>query len=370
MMSALKLISADSHMTEPGDLWVERLDRRFRDEAPRVIENPKADGPRCLFVGPGLHPLAVAAAFAAGKGGDELREHMSRGYEAARPSGWDPAERIKDQELDGIEAEVLYPTLGIAILGLKDGDLQLACVRAYNDWVAEFAAYNPRRLVAVAVAPLLDPQAAAAEAERAARRGMRGILVIASATAERPYSDPAYDPLWRALSETGLPVSLHKPLISGMPLTLSMPTPGDLQIYVIHVVEQCLTRMVYGGVLERFPKLRVVSAENDVGWMANWISRLDHVYGKMAAGRRLAMRPSEYVRRQVWGTFQDDPVGVAAWRFFGEDNYMWASDFPHADSTFPDSRRVVAENFATVPDEVTRKIVHDTAARLYAITQA
>src|SRR5271157_4043675 len=146
-MTSLKVVSADSHMTEPADLWVTRLDKKYRDNAPRVIKSEKTTGPAYLFVGPGIHPLAVAAAFAAGKSGRELREHMNHGYEAARPSGWDPVERLKDQDLDGVAAEVLYSTLGIALLSMTDTELQQACMRVYNDWLAEFCAHSPSRLV-------------------------------------------------------------------------------------------------------------------------------------------------------------------------------------------------------------------------------
>ncbi|MGH7931636.1 MAG: amidohydrolase family protein [Candidatus Binataceae bacterium] len=363
-MASLRVVSADSHMTEPANLWVERLDKKYRDNAPRVVKNEKPNGPAYLFVGPGIHPLAVAAAFAAGKGGDDLREHMKHGYEAARPGGWDPAARIKDQEIDGVVAEVLYSTLGIALFNMKDIELQLACLHAYNNWVAEFSSHNPKRLIGIglySLAALPD----ISEIERCAKLGLKGILILASETSEIPYSDPAFDPLWKAASENGLPVSLHKPLISGMPMTGAMPTPADMQIHVIHVVEQCITRLVYGGVFERFPKLKIVSAENDVGWIPNWVHRLDHVFSKVAISKQLPRKPSEYVRRNVWATFQDDPLGPATCQFFGEDNYMWASDFPHADSTFPHSLKVIEQNFAGVPEAVTRKIVFETANRLY-----
>lgn len=365
-MSVQRVISADSHMTEPGDLWVERLDKKYRDDAPRVVKNDKPSGAAYLFVGPGFHPLTVAGAFAAGRSGDALREHMKHGYEAARPSGWDPVERLKDQDLDGVVAEVLYSSLGIVLLDMKDVELQQACLRVYNDWLAEFCRHDPRRLIGIGLYTL-KALPDVAEIERCAKLGLKGVLIIASDTVELPYSDEQFDPLWRVCTEAGMTVSLHKPLVSGMPLTSAMPTMADLQIHVIHVVEQCLTRMVYGGVFERFPTLKVVSAENDVGWIPNWVYRLDHVHAKVANAKRLPLKPSDYVRRNVWATFQDDPLGPATWQFFGQDNYMWASDFPHADSTFPHSLQVIEKNFAGVPAEVTRNIVFDNAKRLYDI---
>jgi uncharacterized protein len=363
-MANLRVISADSHMTEPGDLWVERLDKKYRDNAPRVVKNDKPSGAPYIFVGPGIHPLAVAGVFAAGRSGNELREHLKHGYEAARPSGWDPVERLKDQDLDGVVAEVLYSSLGIVLFNLPDRELQRACLRVYNDWLAEFCAHDPQRLIGIGLYAL-DALPDVSEIERCAKKGLKGILILATETNDLPYSDERFDPLWRVCCETGIPISLHKPLVSGMPLTPAMPTMADLQIHVIHVVEGCITRLVYGGVFERFPQLKIVSAENDVGWIPNWVHRLDHVHSKMAFSRQLAQKPSDYVRRNVWATFQDDPLGPATWKFFGESNYMWASDFPHADSTFPNSLKVIDENFAGVPAEVTRRIVFANANRLY-----
>jgi predicted TIM-barrel fold metal-dependent hydrolase len=365
-MENLCVISADSHMTEPGNLWLERLDSKYRDDAPRVIKNEKPGGAPYVFVGPGIHPLAVAGVFAAGRSGDELREHLKHGYEAARPSGWDPVERLKDQDIDGVAAEVLYSSLGIALFNLKDKELQSACLRVYNEWLAEFCAHAPNRLIGIGLYTLSDlPDVS--EVERCAKRGLKGILILASDSNDLPYSDPRFDPLWQVCSDLRMPISLHKPLVSGMPLTPAMPTMADLQIHVVHVVEQCITRLVYGGVFQRFPNLKIVSAENDVGWIPNWVNRLDHVHSKMAFSRQLKEKPSAYMRRNVWATFQNDPLGPATWRYFGEDNYMWASDFPHADSTFPHSRKVIAGNFAEVPEQVTRKIVYQNACQLYGI---
>lgn len=363
-MAVQRVVSADSHMTEPGDLWVERLDRKYRDQAPHVVvEKEKSGGSRHYFIGKGFHPLSVAGGFAAGKRGEALREHMKHGYEAARPSGWDPAERLKDQDLDGVVAEVLYSTLGIALLAMTDVELQMACLRVYNDWLAEFCSYRPARLAGIAMYSL-NALPDVSEIERCAKRGLKGILALASDTVDEPYSGPRMDPLWRVASEHGMPISLHKPLVSMTPTTPAMPTPADLQINIIHVVEQCMTRLIYGGVFDRFPNLQIVSAENDIGWFPNWIHRLDHVYSMIPHGK-LAMKPGDYVRRNIWATFQDDPLGPATWKFFGEDNYMWASDFPHADSTFPNSLKVIEDNFAGVPENVTRKITFDNANRLY-----
>src|SRR5579885_48390 len=210
-------ISAESHTVEPADLWTSRLDRRFRDRAPHVEQQGNA----AVLMAPGMRPFRVGAITAMGKSGDDLKQHFNTGYEAARPSGWDPVERLKDQDLDGVRAEVLYSTLGIAVFAMPDVELQLACLRVYNDWLAEFCAHDPKRLIGIglySLAALPD----VSEIERCARMGLKGIMILASDGNDLPYSDERFDPLWRAASTANLPISLHKPLVSGMPLTPAM----------------------------------------------------------------------------------------------------------------------------------------------------
>src|SRR5262252_780808 len=154
VMTEQRIISADSHVMEPANLWQERLDRNFRDQAPCVVKNEARGG--YSFVAPGMTPFPAAGGFAIGKSGDELKEHLNKGYEAARPSGWDPAERLKDQDVDGVAAEVIYTTLGMPLFGLDDDELRRACFSVYNDWVAEFRSYCPPRLHPIALISLDD----------------------------------------------------------------------------------------------------------------------------------------------------------------------------------------------------------------------
>ncbi len=138
-----------------------------------------------------------------------MADFMDQGCEGARPSGWDPVERLKDQDLDGVRAEVLYPTLGMPLFGLNDAELQRACFNVYTDWVAEFCAHAPRRLYGIALISLGNIADGVADLERAAKAGMRGAMIWGSPPEDRPYSDPSYDPFWQAASDVGLPVSLH-----------------------------------------------------------------------------------------------------------------------------------------------------------------
>ncbi|MBV8053793.1 MAG: amidohydrolase [Deltaproteobacteria bacterium] len=374
-MADLRLISADSHVMEPLGFWEERLDQTFRDRAPKVVARP--DGNGLLFTAPGINPFPVAGGFGIGKSGAELKEHLKKGYEAARPSGWDPAERIKDQDVDGVEAEVLYTTLGMPLFGLKDPDLQRACFHVYNEWLADFCSYNPKRLIGTALISLEDIPAGVKELEYCAKKGLRGAMIWGSPPEDRPYSSRVYDSLWQAASDLHMPLSLH--VITGKGKesqtgdafegAKNKPSIGEFYANLIHEVQRSLSSIIFGGVLERFPKLIIISAENDVGWIPHYMYRLDHAYEKFNSllNEPLPMKPSDYIRRQMFATFQDDPVGPSAYKLFGPTNYMWASDFPHTDSTWPESRKVVERDFAGVPEDVKRKIVFENAAQLYHI---
>lgn len=372
------IVSADSHVMEPGNLWEERLDRAYRERAPCVIEN-KGEGPRWQFTAEGIAPFPLAGGFAAGTSGKDLRKFFQEsGYAEARPSGWDPVERIKDQEVDGIDAEILYPSLGMNLFAMTDGPLQRACFHAYNGWLADYCSHDPSRLYGIGLISLEDLDLAVVDLEAIARQGMRGAMIWGSPPADRPYDDPSYDPFWRVASDLRLPVSLH--IIAGRGRTSNTVgdvakkgtsfDPGIWYMTVLHEIQESLTRIVFGGVLERFPELRIVSAENDTGWLPHFMYRMDHVYDKFTSmwADPLPMRPGEYIRRQVFATFQDDPVGPKTHEIFGEENYMWASDFPHSDSTFPESHAWIDKSFAGVPDDVRQRIVYDNAVSLYGMS--
>lgn len=374
-MKLVNVISADSHMTEPPDLWTKRIDRKFRERAPRVVQRKEKAG--SFFVAPDIAPFPVAGGFSTGRSGRELQKHLKSGYEAARPSGWDPAERLKDQDIDGIQAEVIYTTLGLALFQLKDAELQRACFQVYNDWVAEFRAYDPKRLHPVALISLEDVDSGVKELERAARLGLKGGMIWGAPPEDRPYYSEVYDPFWSAAQSLGLPISLH--VVTSRDNNTRVVMDGGSAgwvnqtairfVHLIHEVQKSLTSLIFGGVLARFPGLKVVSAESDVGWLAHYVQRLDHTYEKFGVmvEHPLPLKPSEYVLRQVWATFQDDPIGATNAVVFGEDNCMWASDFPHTDTTWPNSRAVIERDFADVPEAVAKKIVHDNAAKLYGI---
>ena len=362
------IISADSHVMEPADLWTTRLDRNIVDRAPQVLKN--ADGPGWSFHAPGMDPSPVSGAWGAGRSGQDLKEHLaSAGPETARPSGWDPAARLEDQDIDGVHAEVLYGTLGMRLFRCPDAELQRAAFRVYNDWLAEFCAHAPDRLVGLGLVSLWDVESGVAELERCAALGLRGAMIWGFPPPDAPYNSPVYDPLWAAASDLGMPLSLHIVTGMGEESRIEFSAPAIRYMHLIHEIQRSLSQLVLGGVLERFPELQVVGAESDIGWLPHWTQRMDHAIEKFGAMMdvTLSMRPSEYMTRQVWFTFMDDEVGSANIEALGADVFMWGSDFPHTDSTWPNSLSVIERNLAGVTPAVQAKVLRENARNLYRL---
>ncbi len=369
-MSDYRLISADSHFVEPPDMWTTRMDKKFRDRAPHTVRNLDGREGEFWIFGDDIPPMGVAGFFAAGVPAAELPAFYKRGFDAAPKSVWDPAARIKDQDLDGIEAEVIYTSFGMPLFSLDDGELRAACFRAFNDWAVEYCSHDPKRLLPLGLIALEDIQAATQELKRIAKKGMKGAMIWAEPPDERPYAHPDYEPFWAAAQELNIPLSLH--LGTGLKGHQSAAMKHlVLRVATIHqAVERSLVVLICDGVLEKFPRLKIVSAEHDVGWIPYLMEKMDKVQAKFSAvtGMKLSMRASEYMKRQVFATFIDDELAVDVLPHYGAENIMWSSDYPHTAATFPRSREYVQELLGTVPEEPRRKIVRDTAARLYGLT--
>jgi predicted TIM-barrel fold metal-dependent hydrolase len=375
-MDERKLVSADSHVNEPGDLWVERIDKAFRDRAPRVVDNLPGRQTGSYLVLEDIPPIHLTQGLGAGKKPEELPNFFQQTtYKDARRGGWDPAERLKDMELDGVEAEVIYTTLGFRQFWFKDAALQQACFRAYNDWLAEYCSYAPKQLAGLALISLYDIEEAVRELHRCRQMGLKGAMIWASPPEDRPYSSPLYDPFWAAAQDLHMPLSLHA--ITGMgpesQATRAMGReiqPVDRYLRAVtgaDEVKRTLTVFIFSGVLERFPGLKLVSAENNVGWLPFVIQRWDqaHATSRYMQTTPLQLRPSEYFHRQVYATFIDDSVGVENRHQIGIDNIMWSSDYPHTASTWPHSQDIIARDFKAAPEAEKWKIVRENVIALY-----
>src|SRR6202035_2672963 len=205
----------------------------------------------------------VSGSWGAGRSGEELKAHLENaGYESARPSGWDPEERLKDQDIDGVSAEVLYGTLGMRLFRMTDGELQRAFFHVYNNWLAEFCRYSPNRLHGLGLISLWDVDAGVAELERCAGLGLKGAMIWGYPPDDRPYYSPAYDRLWAAAQDLGLPLSLHIVTGMGAESRVDFTAAAVRYMHLVHEIQRSISQLVLGGVLERFPQLRVVGAES------------------------------------------------------------------------------------------------------------
>jgi predicted TIM-barrel fold metal-dependent hydrolase len=359
-MTAFRCISADSHIMEPGDLWLRYIAPKFRERAPRLIAGAEYD----YYVCEGAELLPVAGVNQAGTASDEL--HAYGRYETAvRKGAWDPDARIADMQRDGVDAEVLYPTMALRMFSIEDQAYQVACFRAYNDWISDFCDTYPKRLKAIALLPNCNVTDAVEEMKRVRKRGAAGVAMSISGDDEQGYASNACDPLWAAAQDLDLPVSLHS-------LTERKRSgKRDISDTVLECIwmQRALSHMVFAGVFERFPRLKLVSAENDAGWMGYLLERLDYVFDRrrnyfaMHLSRKTP--PSELVRRATWLTFMRDRSAIELRDSIGVDRLMWASDYPHQDSTWPESQQMIDRLADGVPPPQRQMIVAENAARLY-----
>jgi len=359
------VISADSHFTEPADLWLERIDPAYRDRAPHVVHGETTDTIVCD--GAPMFPVGVMHGVRY-HGGDVPTAGR---YADIPASGWDLGARLADLAVDGVSAEVLYPTVGMRFFTIEDPAFANACIRAYNSFAADFCAERPERFRAVGVIHLDDMAGALDEMERCRDLGLVGAMIAVHPAEAVPYHDAAYDPFWAAAERLGMPVSLH----TSTPRRIKADRTPLEMFLGYQVVQHLIIGMILAGTFDRFPGLQLVSVENDAGWAAHLIERMDYVHGKARArnlnvGHHNERTPSEYWRANVSYTFMRDRTAIVARDIIGVDRLLWSSDFPHGDSTWPDSQQVIDAELGDIPAAERKAILHDNAARLYGFPEA
>ncbi|HEX2174182.1 MAG TPA: amidohydrolase family protein [Dehalococcoidia bacterium] len=360
------LISADSHVVEPADLYVTRIDKKYRDDAPRIESREIGD----YIVVKDLQPRPV------GFEGAMINEFATdqgvanwRGYRYAdnRKGASDPHERLKDQEIDGVSGEVIYTGLGLNFLRSPDSAYALACARVYNDWIMEYVSVAPDRLVATAAIPAHGPvEWAVAEAERAAQLGHRAIMML-DWSPERTWNHPDWDPLWAACQDLGLSVSLHAGGRNPYGYGVGRGAGGINGSAAKIVMNQTVQELIWAGVPQSFPNLQFVLVEGGFGWAAHVVDYMDHWWRHHRRWLQPALEepPSSYFKRNFWITFEDDRAGILTREMLNVDHLMWGSDYPHTEGIWPRSREVVAKDLAGISEEETRRIVALNCARLY-----
>ena len=374
-MKHYRVISADSHAIEPPDLWQRYLPRAYRDRGPQVVSTDSGD--RWVCEGLPSHvarrPMGAVArnrdkAYAAAAEGDQRY--------ATDAKDWQPAARVEYMRLDGVDAEVLYPNYTMRAFGIPDPQLQQAVCQAYNEWLSDFCRSHPQDLFGVAVVPVFDIEWAIQECHRAKDKGLVGVLLPQDTPDGSRYSAPEWDRLWATLAELSLPLSLHIIASGHANVNWTRDETGEESAAVGYAVlpvrmARAFATFILEGVFDRHPGLRLISAENELSWAANFLHRLDWGYHRRTMAKDPMVRcqrlPSEYWREHCYLTFIDDVPGVMLREFIGVDRMMWSSDFPHLDSSWPESRQFLDRHFAGVPADHMQSIVADNCVRLYGL---
>ena len=370
-MSTYRLISSDSHIFEPPDLWEKWIEPKYRDRAPYVKSEEETDQ---WYVDQDI-PFGSFNNAAAGVRFEhpELLTFKGR-YEEVRLGGFEPDAHIKDMELDGVSGGVLYPSAGLTIWNVPDSDLLSACFQAYNNWLGDvWCKPYPHLLKGIAMVNLDDIGEGVRELERVAKMGLVGAM-IALRPMNLRYNHPDYEPLWAAAQDLEIPLSLHTGSHRWQPQETQVITQqqGDATAATnreIHT-RNAIADMIFSGVFERYPKLMVGAVEFEIAWAPYFMGRMDDTYIQRIPGQSIqrfkgGLLPSDLFRRNIFIGFQEDDIGIELRNHIGVEVLQWGSDYPHSESTFPRSREIVERILRGVPEEDKAMIAGGNAARLY-----
>lgn len=388
-MPEFELISADSHVNEPPEAWA-RVQKEYGDRAPRVAKDPPGVPKGTWLLIDGLPPVGLShysKGMVVSKNQGISEVEQEKHFETIRfnenfryedyPGGWEPAARLRDQDIDGVQAEILFSSAVRQLYSITDEPFQRAIFRSYNAWLQEFCSYNPIRLIGLAILSILDVVHTVADIDEYAKRGFRGVQ-IPTRIRDSGYYEPKYEPMWAALEETGMIVNVHTSATQGI-ARKHYEGPRDVEPKKQSLglankqapAQQFLGNLILSGVFDRHPKLKVVCAEFDVGWVANLVQQVDYWFGRAStydAERNInKLAPSTYFKTNAFFTYQDDRAGVLTTPVFGADNFLWASDYPHGVTTWPNSQATVDRNCAGIDPAVKRKLNRDNVAKLYGL---
>lgn len=394
-----RVISADCHIDLPWlprELFMSNASAALKDRMPYVAEGPK--GPVWVTKNGSNFGLMNGMGSA---GREYIPGQIHRSDRMAATGLYedgkngirrltDPDLRLKDQDRDGVQAEVLYGILG-ATTRLNDPEAATEMLRIYNEWLADFCASHPDRYAGLACIPSQPTEAAIGEVRRVVKRGVLRGLDIANSPELTPLWDPSWNPLWEVINESGLPLHFHT--VGGR-----MPEPVRLALFpgaapksagaggprlerevaraafAVHItgfqihMATILMSLIFGGVLERYPQMKVVIGESGIGWIPYILERMDLEWEDQFKDLTLTMKPSAYWRRQCKATYQTDPIGIKLIEELGAETVMWGSDFPHPDGVWPDSQEFIQRELGHLPAESRHKIVCANAAELYGFT--
>ncbi|HEY2920640.1 MAG TPA: amidohydrolase family protein [Candidatus Binatia bacterium] len=390
MTRQYRYISADSHLEIDSKHWLGHVPEKYRDQAPRLVRQP--DGSDAWTIGDKIMRPAAAADLYGGKGRDQYVPFDGR-YEGTPGTG-SAEQRLREQDQDGIDAEVLFPSQqgGPKFWRrIEDGDAYKAIVRAYNSWLAEeYCAANPERLVGVGILPLVNNVADVIdELEFCAGAGFKTVLLQGFPTG-KAYPSDEDDPFWARSLELKMPISVHVDLErTGERKGPLFKYPNESEEIMKKLSQDLVYQVgrfgpvrgngsiaavqwVLSGLFDRFPTLRIFFAENQIGWIPFFLQGADvrydrhhHWADRLLGLKPLARPPSEYLREYFYWGFQFDRVGVELRHKINVDRLMWGSDFPHQESDWPESLRIIEKNFADVADNEKHKMVCGNAIEFF-----
>jgi predicted TIM-barrel fold metal-dependent hydrolase len=362
------IISADSHVMEPPGTYIDRIAHKYRDTAPHVAFDPARGDTYVIHGMKDAIPMGLVAA--AGKSAQELANAARTAkFDELHRGGWDPEARIGDQDRDGVAAEIIYPSVGMVLCNHPDADYKKACFDAYNLWITEYCDPHRERLLGVGQTAMRTPAEGIADLREIKRLGLRGVMMPGFPVLE-DYDHPIYDEFWAAAVELGLPLSFH---ILTNKDGLNFQARGAKLNGFMTIIRGCqdiMGMLIFGGVFERHPQLKIICVEADAGWVPHYMYRMDHAYDRhryWLTADKLSKMPSEYFRENIYVTFQDDWVAFKTMDLCNPRRLMWANDFPHSDSTWPNSQALLAKHTAALATEHKQWLLHDNVAELYGI---
>ena len=374
-----KVLDSDLHVFEPADLWLRYIEPEYRDQAPIGSDQFMCD----MFMMHDGRAITRSGEFPFDvEFTNDLTEEAGRveQFEAFAARGWGPDVELEAMDVEGVDVAVLFPTRGFYALGKEydDDGLAAAIARAYNNWMAEFRAADPVRLHGAGlVAPQHVPSAVEEVRRMKEELGFRAVYLRPNPVRGRNWHDPVYDPLWAACQKHDLAVAFHEGWPHMLPVAIGERFDGrheDLWMtehVACHPAEQMYATlcMISGGVLERFPDLRVAFLEANCSWVPYWLWRMDEhwEHRKRVVRDKLPLVPSEYFKRQCFASIEaEETMGKYAIDWMGDEQWVFSTDFPHEDCRYPEG--VATFLSQPFPDESKRKILWDNCARLYGIS--
>lgn len=375
VLASTWLISSDSHIVEPPDLWAGR-GTELGDRMPRVVS--EADGEWWYVDG------RKTMSFLGTQTGDRFEKdnaelQTSATFEQVRPAAYHPASYIAENELDGVWGSVIYPSQGLVLFGVPVTDVVTAAMKGYNDWLADFCSHDTARLKGLAMINLDDVDDAVRELERCRAMGLCGAMITVLPPKRAPFRSATYHPFWAAAQDLAMPLSLHVGTERGdteagyasFALDVKNVAPA-LFVNKDYQIRQTLADLIFSGVFERFPKLRVGTVEHELSWIPFFLDQMDYTYTQRPPRgpewiryRDSEALPSTFFRKHVFASFQEDNVALRVRDYIGIQTMLWGSDYPHTESTFPRSREILGRILAGVPAHEVRRIVSANCASLY-----